>query len=246
MPRATRSRLPKICVIIPAFNEEDSIRQVIQKLKKLRLNLHLVVINDGSHDSTSEQVKGLGVALVELPFNLGIGGAVQTGLKYALVHGFEMAVQVDADGQHEPTELPKLLRAVNRRVDLVIGSRFIKRTRYHSSSSRLWGIRFFSTLIRMITGQTIYDPTSGYRVYNKRALSFLADNYPVDFPEPESIVYLLKNKFILKEVSVEMNERVTGQSSLRSLKAVYLVLSITLGILISAFKRNFVYVSNSR
>jgi glycosyltransferase involved in cell wall biosynthesis len=241
MPRAQQ---PDTCVIIPAYNEQDSIGLVIRKLKKVSSRFHIVVVNDGSQDQTSQRAQALGVTVINLPFNLGIGGAVQTGLKYALRLGFNQAVQVDADGQHEPSELPKLLKAASQ-ADLIIGSRFVRQTQYRGSSSRRFGIRFFSLLIRLVAGQSIEDPTSGFRVYNRAALTFLVHNYPTDFPEPESIVYLLKNGFVIKEVSVEMKPRLTGQSSLRSVRAIYLSISITLGILISAFKRNFVYVPNS-
>jgi glycosyltransferase involved in cell wall biosynthesis len=232
---------PRICFIVPAYNEEASIRSVVSELRLRRKNDHVVVINDGSTDETSAQVRDLDITLIELPFNLGIGGSVQTGLKYARDHDFDVAVQIDADGQHTPSEVEKLLAAINNDVDMVIGSRFIKKTSYTPSCSRNIGIQIFSFLLFLTIGKKFYDPTSGFRAFNKKAISFLSDHYPTDFPEPESIIYLDKAGLKIKEVSVKMSQRQGGVSSVTQVKAVYLMIAISLGILVNSLRRRSTY-----
>jgi glycosyltransferase involved in cell wall biosynthesis len=230
----------RICFIVPAYNEEASIRAVVTQLRSIRKNDQVVVINDGSTDRTSAQVKDLDVTLIELPFNLGIGGSVQTGLKYARDNGFDIAVQIDADGQHTPSEVEKLLTAIDD-VDMVIGSRFIKKTTYTASFFRNIGIRIFSFLLLLTTGKKFYDPTSGFRAFNKKAIAFLSEHYPTDFPEPESIIYLDKADLKIKEVSVKMSQRQGGVSSVTQIKAVYLMIAISLGILVNSLRKRSTY-----
>lgn len=227
-----------LCVIIPAFNEERALGRVIEQVVEHVPGAAVVVVNDGSTDTTKEVAMREGAIVLNLPFNLGIGSAVQTGLKYALCNGYTFAAQVDADGQHKPSYLPKLLERL-KDVDVVIGSRFVSKTGYRSTFLRRFGIVLFTILIRVAWGKTIFDATSGFRVYNHRALSFLAPHYPDDFPEPESIVLLLRNGFRIMEYPVAMQRRQGGISSIRhdfSFKAAYFVLTNAIAILVSSLK----------
>jgi len=231
---------PSVCIIIPAYNEEGSIASVISLIRKSIKNsdwrFHLLVVNDNSLDKTKEIAEQLGVSVLDLPFNLGIGGAVQTGLRYAQENGYDVALQIDADGQHNPRYIPKLLKKLNKNVDMIIGSRYAEPTDYKSPFMRRLGNRVFSGLIQFTCGEKVYDTTSGYRIFNKKAISFLAKYYPADFPEPESIVKLLKNGFAIKEVPVEMNKRSGGKSSVTPLKAIYFMLSISIAILTQSIR----------
>lgn len=236
-----------MCVIMPAHNEAASVSQVVRQVRQHAPFSHLVVINDGSTDATESAARQSGAQVITLPFNLGIGGAVQTGLKYAAREGFDVAVEIDADGQHDPAYLPQLITAVLQPgIDMVIGSRFFTNTMYRSSWLRLLGIRIFSQLIQWVTGKRIYDSTSGYRAYNKRSLSFLAGRYPADFPEPESIVMLLNAGFNIHELPMLMNNRLSGESvvgkSDLSWRGAYFVLSNAIAILVSGLKEKQRYV----
>lgn len=231
----------RVLVILPAHNEEKSIGAVIDKIRKLGKKYHLVVINDGSTDKTQEIAFKKNVEVINLPFNLGIGGSVQTGLKYAYINNYDVAVQVDADGQHDPIFIPELIKALDHDADMAIGSRFMAKTNYQPPFMRKLGIEIFSFFIKLTCGKKIYDSTSGFRAFNRKAITFLAKNYPIDFPEPESIVKLLRNGFKIKEVRVEMSNRSSGKSSVTSLKAIYFMSSISIAILIERLKqkRNF-------
>lgn len=230
-----------VCVVIPAFNEESSIGQVVQRVRVLLPHATVVVVNDGSLDATTAAAMREGARVLALPFNLGIGGAVQTGLKYGWRQGFDAVLEIDADGQHDPNFARRLIDELhNKKADLVIGSRFIASTAYRSSILRRFGIHLFSWLIKLVTGRRVYDSTSGYRAYSRRAINFLKDRYPTDFPEPESIVMLLQNGFRIVEVPVEMGRRTGGHSVVRhdfSWKASYFVLSNAIAILVSSLKR---------
>jgi glycosyltransferase involved in cell wall biosynthesis len=228
----------KVCIIIPAFNEEHSLQGVIESIRYYAPDADLVVVNDASTDATSTIARRLDVPVLELPINLGIGGAMQTGFKYARRRGYDIAMQLDGDGQHDPKHMAQVLEPLRRgKADMVIGSRFLTPVGYTSSFLRLFGIRFFAWLIGMMTNRRIFDATSGYRAYNKQALAFASQNYPSDFPEPESIVQFLRNGFRIKEVSVAMRSRQGGVSSVRFSKGIYFVASNTLAIIITTFKR---------
>jgi glycosyltransferase involved in cell wall biosynthesis len=219
-----------VCIIIPAYNEEASIAKVIKQIKKLGKGFYIVVVNDGSKDQTSSLAKNQGALVLDIPINLGIGGAVQTGLKYAKGNGFDIAIQIDADGQHDPKDIPKLLGSLKGN-DLVIGSRFVKKTAYPSSTLRTLANRIFSWLIRLTCNSKIYDSTSGYRVFGPNAIGFFSRYYPIDFPEPRSIVAFLKSGYKIKEVGTLMKPRQAGKSSVTFLKGIYLILSISIAIL---------------
>lgn len=228
----------RICIIIPAYNEEATLASVITAIHTHAPDADLVVVNDASADNTGAVAKASGVPVLNLPINLGIGGAMQTGFKYAVRHGYDVAMQVDGDGQHDPQFISQVLKPIqDGQADFVIGSRFLERIGYTSSFIRLFGIRFFAWLIGMMTNRRIYDATSGFRAYNREALEFAAKHYPSDFPEPESIVLFLRNGFTIKEVPVVMKRRQGGVSSVRVAKGIYFVASNALAIVISAFKR---------
>ena len=227
----------RLAIIVPAYNEESCIKNSLQAIRNACPEATIIVVNDASSDNTKKIAKTMSIILLDLPINLGIGGAVQTGLKYAARNNFDIAMQVDSDGQHDPIFIKPILEILEKdEADMVIGSRFLNRVGFKSSPMRILGIRIFSYLIYLVTNKYIYDSTSGFRAYNKKTLAFAARHYPSDFPEPESIVMFLHNGFRLKEIPVIMRERQGGISSVKPLKAVYFVFSNSIAILISALK----------
>ena len=227
----------KIIIIIPAYNEEKNINNVIKSLKKENSEFECLVINDGSKDNTQIVAESSGLAtVIQLPANLGIGGAVQTGFKYAFYHNFDYAIQFDGDGQHLASEIAKIVHPLkNKECDICIGSRFLKKTQgFQSTFMRRMGIKIFEVLSGILIKQKITDSTSGFRAYNKESIVFLASNYPTDYPEPETIILLGKNDFTIKEVSVEMIERQGGESSISGLKSAYYMIKVVLAMLMTA------------
>jgi glycosyltransferase involved in cell wall biosynthesis len=231
-PHARLRRL----VIIPAYNEADSIGPLIRDLKKGGQS-DILVINDGSTDDTEDCVQKSNVPYVSLPINLGIGGAVQTGFRYAFENHYDIAVQVDGDGQHDPSYIEDLVRPILQdQADVVIGSRFVHKTGFQSSYHRRMGIRLLQFLSHLLTGHTITDSTSGFRAYNFKVIAFLADNYAVDFPEPEAIISLLKRGFRILEVPVVMRSREAGSSSISGWKSIYYLYKVVISMAIEAFR----------
>jgi glycosyltransferase involved in cell wall biosynthesis len=226
--------MPKILVVIPAFNEQDNIKDVILSIKNQDRSLDCVVINDASTDNTQQIASSEeSVYVIELPNNLGIGGAVQTGFKYAVEHNYDFAVQFDGDGQHLAGELNKILSPViSGECDVCLGSRFIDKNpdNFRSTASRRMGIFLFQQMNKLFIKQNISDSTSGFRAYNRRTIRFLSKHYPTDYPEPESIILLGKNNFVIKEVPVLMQERKNGQSSISGLKPIYYMLKVSLAM----------------
>lgn len=228
----------KILVIVPAYNEENSIVGVIEDIKKHLREADVVIINDASTDRTADAVKSIpdlirdGVKLIDLPINLGIGGAVQTGFRYALKSGYDVAVQIDGDGQHRASEAKKLIAPVaNGEADMVIGSRYLEKKGFLSSPFRRFGNFIFRIVNSALIGQKVTDNTSGFRGYSKEAVKFLTRYYPSDYPEPESIVLLARNGFRIKEVPVIMQERTAGESSITPIKTIYYMVKVMLAIL---------------
>ncbi|MCK9478148.1 MAG: glycosyltransferase family 2 protein [Firmicutes bacterium] len=222
----------KTIIVIPAYNEAGSISGVVSSIKESGCNVDIVVINDGSSDNTACEARQEGVAVVSLPVNLGIGGAVQTGYIYALRHGYDCAVQIDGDGQHNPVDLPKLLSLVeNGQADMAIGSRFVQETDYKPPFFRHVGIKYFSNLVKLLTGQAVFDTTSGYRAVNKKVIELFAKYYPSDYPEVETVAYAAKNNMKIKEVSVDMLYREQGKSSITPLKSIYYAIKVTFSLL---------------
>lgn len=227
-----------ILIIIPAFNEEESVGKVIEEVRAYFPEADTLVVNDGSTDFTSEKAKARGGMVLDLPFNLGIGGAMQAGYKYAYEKGYDTAIQVDGDGQHDPMEIPKLLQGLQeKRGDMVVGSRFISKSQYKASIMRRLGGGIFSSVISGIIKQHITDPTSGFRAANRKAMRLFAFYYPQDYPEPEVLVLLSKSGLRIAEVPVTMKQRYAGQSSITRIRAVYYMVKVLLAIFIDCFKQ---------
>ncbi|NJC88106.1 MAG: DUF2304 family protein [Desulfuromonas sp.] len=229
-----------ILVVVPAYNEEQSIARVLEDLASLPISLDILVINDGSTDRTSSVAGTTGRArVIDLPKNLGIGGAVQTGFKYADRNGYDIAVQFDGDGQHLASEIPKLLEALrSESASMVIGSRFLREdSGYRSTFARRIGIRLFQVVNSLLIGQRITDNTSGFRAYDRRAIEFLARHYPVDYPEPETVILLGRNGFTIAEVPTRMVERQGGVSSIAGVTAGYYMSKVLLAVLMTAMRK---------
>lgn len=229
----------KIIAIVPSFNEEKNIVNVIKSIKNENSMIDILVVNDGSDDKTGELAESTGQAfVVNLPCNLGIGGAVQTGFKFAKKNNYDIAFQIDGDGQHIPSEINKLIGPIKKQeADVVIGSRFYqKHEGFKSSVVRRIGIKVFEIVNSLLIKQRITDNTSGFRAYNTKAIHFLADNYPTDYPEPEAIILLGRNGFRLKEVFVGMKERTGGGSSITGFKSIYYMIKVLLAIFMNALR----------
>lgn len=222
----------KTLVLIPAYNEEATIADVVNEVRLLGRGYDIVVINDGSVDATGERAAAAGATVLSLPINLGIGGAVQTGFHYAMRHGYDVAVQVDGDGQHPAAEIPKLVDAIaDGSADVVIGSRFLRHEGFQSTFIRRIGIRYFTLLHALVTRVHIADSTSGFRAINRRALAVVTRYYPDQYPESESIVLYARHNLRLMEVPVHMRERQGGRSSISSFASLYYMFKVTLAIL---------------
>lgn len=223
----------RIMAIVPAYNEGKSIYSVVSSIKFSRPDIDIVVVNDGSIDSTSQEARRAGAYVIDLPYNLGIGGAVQTGYIHGCKENYDIVVQIDGDGQHDPCDLDKLLSPViSGEVDMAIGSRFIEISGYKSPVFRNMGINFFSRVVADITGRDIRDTTSGFRAMNKRVIDLFANYYPTDYPEVETIVYALKKGIRIKEIPVKMRFRTQGKSSITPIKAVYYMIKVTLALIL--------------
>ena len=228
----------KTLVIVPAYNEEESLPGVIRDLREHIRSADILVVNDGSKDATARIAQEAGVAVLNLPFNLGIGGAMQAGFLYAEHECYDVAVQFDGDGQHLATEIDKLLRHVREgNADLVIGSRFLDQGKYNTSVYRKSGIWIFSTILSRILGIRVTDSTSGFRAANRRVIEFFARTYPDDYPEVEALVLLHKAKLSMVEVAVHMRERTGGTSSITPLRSVYYMIKVLLAIFIDMLKK---------
>ena len=222
-------------VIIPAFNEEKSIINVVKEIKKVSGDYDILVVNDCSGDKTVKLLESEKIPYLSEVNNLGIGGAVQAGYVYALQNNYDYAVQLDGDGQHDPVYLDdmiSILRAAE--ADICIGSRFIEGFGFQSSASRRFGIGLLNKLIFICTGQRVTDCTSGYRAVNRKYIEFYANNYPQDYPEPEAIVSASMRGAVIKEVPVSMRERNAGSSSINFKRGVYYMFKVTISILLLA------------
>lgn len=227
----------KKIIIIPAYNEEENIERTVNAIQKSAQGFDYVIINDCSTDNTRKICEEKEFNIVNLPINLGIGGAVQTGYKYAYENGYDVAVQVDGDGQHDPEFLNTMADyLIEHQVDMVIGSRFIEKKGFQSSITRRMGIQFFSKLIKVLTGKTITDPTSGLRMIGRNVMEIFSRDYPRDYPEPESIVAVLRKNMKIEEIPVVMFERQGGVSSISPKKSIYYMIKVTLAILIERIR----------
>lgn len=225
-------------VIIPAYNESASIVNTVNDINKNAPDFDYVVINDHSKDNTLQVCKDAGLNVIDLPLNLGIGGAVQTGYLYACQNGYDIAVQFDGDGQHDAKYLNEMAETlVKEQADMVIGSRFIEKEGFQSSFTRRLGIRYFTFLIKILTGQKITDPTSGYRMCNRKIIELFAGNYPKDYPEPETTTWILRKKLKVLEIPVIMRAREEGVSSISLKKSFYYMFKVTMAIIIERTRR---------
>ena len=229
---------PKTLVIIPAFNEEASIAHVIGQIQANAPWADIAVINDGSSDHTAEIAEACGAIVLHLPHNVGIGAAVQTGMIYAARYGYQVAVQNDGDGQHDPREIPLLVRdLVESGADLVIGSRYIEDRGYVTPHLRRFGIVLLARVISWVTRQHFTDPTSGFRASNARTIRACARFYPHDYPEPEAVVLLYRAGLRLREIPVTMNPRYGGKSSITPFKSGLYMVKVLLAIVIDLLRR---------
>jgi glycosyltransferase involved in cell wall biosynthesis len=228
--------------LVPAFNEEANVGRVIDEIRASDPSLDVVVVDDGSYDRTAEVAHAHGATVVRLPFNLGIGGAVQTGFRFAFEHGYDLAVRIDGDGQHDPSQLDRILApVVADEADIAVGSRFAgDRDGYRSSRSRRVGIRLLAWVVSRIVGRRVTDTTSGFQALNRRAIELFAHDYPHDYPEVEATIMVSRHRLRSVEVPVSMRERVGGRSSITALRSVYYMVKVLLAIFVGLFRRNVV------
>jgi len=228
----------KTLIIIPAYNEAKNIAQVIATTRTSAPLADILVVNDGSADDTAAIARSAGATVISLPYNLGIGGAVQTGYIFANEMGYDVVARLDGDGQHDPAQLTGLIQPVaSGEADVVIGSRYVSGQGYQASLSRAIGIKLFATLVSLITGQRFTDTTSGFQAANREAVAFLAEHLPTDYPEIEGLVLLGRAGFRVREVPVTMRPRQAGESSITPFRAAYYVLKVLLAILIGLLRR---------
>ncbi len=228
----------KTLIIIPAYNEEKCIKKVVDNVMEVNNNVDVLVVNDGSKDDTLIEAKKTKAKVLNLPFNLGIGGAVQAGYLYAYKNNYDVAIQLDGDGQHNPKYIEEMVNIIKEnKAEMVIGSRFIEETGYNQTFARMFGIRIIRVIMKIFTGKKIFDPTSGYRAVNKRIIKKFSENYPYDYPEPDTNMRLLKEKVQIMEIPVEMHNRETGKSSITPLKSIYYMIKVTLAMLICVIEK---------
>ncbi len=230
----------KRIAIVPAFNEEETIARVIDEIRAFDPELEIVVVDDGSLDRTAAVAEEKGAHVVRLPFNLGIGGAVQTGFRYAFEHGFRLAVRLDGDGQHDAAQLARAARARARRTRPTSRSARASpaRRRYRSSRPRRAGITILAKTVSLLVGRRVTDPTSGFQALNRHAIALFAADYPHDIPEVEAVLMVHRHRLRMVEVPVEMRERAGGRSSIGALFAVYYMVKVLLALFVGLFRKN--------
>lgn len=230
---------PPPLVILPAYNEAGNIARTIRQIGQHVPQAHILVINDGSHDTTGAEAASAGAIVLDMPYNVGIGAAVQAGFQFAARHGYAVVVRNDGDGQHDPADIPRLLHHLGAGdVDVVIGSRFLGDDGdYGTPLTRRLGIGLIASLLTLIIGQRVTDPTSGFAAFNQRAIKLFARAYPHDYPEPESIMVMHRSGLKQIEVPAHFRAREHGQSSITPVRSVYYMLKVTLAILITVIRR---------
>jgi glycosyltransferase involved in cell wall biosynthesis len=228
----------KTLVIIPAFNEEETLRGVILGIRSFLSQADILVVNDGSTDSTGDIAREEGVLVLEHPYNMGIGATMQTGFLYALNNGYNIAVQIDGDGQHDARFITSLIKPIlDGQANLVIGTRYLSDGGFKSTSLRKLGIRYFTTIIWIFTGKEITDPTSGFRAMDRKGIGLFSKEYPSDYPEVEALISAYKKGLHFQEIPVTMRNRQGGASSIGILSALYYMVKVTLSISIGSFRR---------
>lgn len=232
----------RLLVIIPAFNEQANILKTINDLKSTdfpdSFKIDYLVINDGSKDNTLEVLSENNLKYVNLPINLGIGGAMQTGYLYARENNYDIAIQLDGDGQHSPKYIEKIIQPIiDGQTDMTIGSRFIEKVGFQSTGARKLGIKILSASIKLFSGVKITDATSGFRACGRDLVKFFSEHYAEDYPEPEAIISATKNGYRVKEIPVVMNERQGGTSSISGFKTVYYMIKVELALIIQALRK---------
>lgn len=227
----------KILLVIPAYNEKENLPKLLAKIDAESADYDILVINDCSTDNTEKIMRNGNHDMINLPINLGIGGAVQTGFKYARLHGYDIVIQLDGDGQHNPEYIKGMVEKINEGFNVCIGSRFIDKKGYQSTNIRRVGIRFFRLLLKILTGHSFTDPTSGFRAFDKQAIEYFSRIYPADYAEPESIIMLVKKKMTIAEIPVIMNRREKGRSSIGSGNSIYYGIKVTLAICIASLTK---------
>ena len=230
---------PRVVAVVPAWNEAGAIDGVVEEIKGVDPEIDVVVVDDASTDDTAAVAEAGGAVVLRLPFNVGIGGAVQTGLRYALAEGYELAVRLDGDGQHDASEIPKILAPVEAgAADLVIGSRFVDAGgSYRPPFARRMGIRVFARLVSLLGGQRVTDTTSGFTALNRAAIELFAAEYPHDYPEVEATLVALRSGLRLAQVQVEMRERTAGTSSITFVRSLYYIVKVMLALLVASLRR---------
>ena len=232
--------MSKVLLIIPAYNEEESLRSLIEEIKTVCSGMDYLVVNDCSSDDTERLLEELGANYISLPCNMGIGGAVQSGYRYAAQNGYDIAIQIDGDGQHDVRFVKDMVKLIeDKQADVVIGSRFIDKEGFQSSQARRIGIRILSMLIRLMCGAKVKDVTSGFRAVNRRFIELFAESYPDDYPEPEVIVTAKLYGAVIKELPVVMRERTTGKSSINLKRSIYYMIKVSLAIIICRISLGF-------
>lgn len=228
--------IPQTLVIVPAFNESESVAEVVAQLREHACQFDVLVIDDGSLDATAQRAAG-SASVVSLPFNLGIGGAMQAGYRYAALHGYDVAVQVDADGQHPARDVVRLVdHLLQSGADMVVGSRFLEPGTYRPSMPRMLAIRWLRTLIGTLCGLHMTDCTSGFRAVNRKVIRAFAHWYPDDYPEPEVVLLLHRAGYRVVELSTVMNQRTTGQTSIPGLQGLFYVTKVSAGLLLDTMR----------
>jgi glycosyltransferase involved in cell wall biosynthesis len=229
----------RLVAVVPAWNEEGAIATVIEEIVRVGPEIEVVVVDDASTDGTADVAERNGATVLRLPFNVGIGGAVQTGFRYALEQGYERAVRLDGDGQHDASQLPKLLAPLESgAADLVIGSRFVDPGgTYRPPFARRLGIRVFARLVSLLCRQRVTDTTSGFIALDRAGIELFAAEYPHDYPEVEATLVALRSGLRLAQVQVEMRERTSGVSSITFLRSLYYIVKVTLALLVASLRR---------
>ena len=227
----------RVLVVIPAYREEKSIGAVVTAVRE-HFPFNVLVVNDGSPDGTSAAARDAGAIVLDLPCNLGIGGAVQAGFLYARDRGYGAVARIDGDGQHDPQDIGRVLEPIlNGNADAVIGSRFLGETGYRGSIPRIFGIGFFRALVNLFTGYRVTDPTSGFFAINRRLIEFYSVHYPADYPEVDAYILMHRLKARAVEVPVRMHARAEGKSSITTFRAMYYMVKVTLSFLINCIRR---------